>query len=423
MRLGKTLVAVRTSKVYNPPPDMQKKILVVAPSSTFADWLQELELEGESGTLLIGPRKKRLQLLSEDLTWYIMNREGHRSIPEIADARWTAVILDESTFIKNPKIKTTQFYCSNFRRVPHRMILSGLPAPESEMDFFQQLFFLDGEAFGFKSFWDFRIKLYEPEPNGYGWIPKPGTLELVRSYLAERACVIRRKDVGLDTPKLRERRFIKLSGKARRTYETAEREFILEYEGEEVARTTRAIGRYTWLRQLAGGFVKDRLVWDAKFKELKQLVTEDLRDQPLVVWFRYNAELHHAESLLSESGVSCQKVLGGGDLGERVEVFRSFQRGEFRVLLLQIAIAEYGLNLSRAETAIYYSNPTGQLARAQTEDRILKPGKKSQTPLLYIDLLAEDTVDADIRDLLIAKRTRSITTLDLIRKMQERRDA
>jgi len=53
------------------------------------------------------------------------------------------------------------------------------------------------------------------------------------------------------------------------------------------------------------------------------------------------------------------------------------------------------MNLSAADTAIYFSEPVGYMARKQTEDRILDTEKKST--LLYIHLLVENSIDEDIR--------------------------
>lgn len=62
----------------------------------------------------------------------------------------------------------------------------------------------------------------------------------------------------------------------------------------------------------------------------------------------------------------------------------------------------FGIDLSCCDTCIYFEVPTSMLARAQSEDRILLPGKT--TPLLYIDLVVKNTVDADIYEAIVKKR-------------------
>ena len=97
-----------------------------------------------------------------------------------------------------------------------------------------------------------------------------------------------------------------------------------------------------------------------------------------------------------------------------------FQRKEVRVLVLQQATAQTGVDLSAADTAIYFSTPPGQMARVQTEDRILSLKKSS--PLLYVDLVVKGSVDEDVMELLAEKKALSDLSLGraLAAKMRER---
>jgi len=54
----------------------------------------------------------------------------------------------------------------------------------------------------------------------------------------------------------------------------------------------------------------------------------------------------------------------------------------------------HGLNLSCADTAIYYSSPLGYEKRRQGQDRIIDIDKKN--PPLVIDLICENTVDESL---------------------------
>ena len=138
----------------------------------------------------------------------------------------------------------------------------------------------------------------------------------------------------------------------------------------------------------------DSYVWDGKVRELVSLLTGELSNATVVVWFNYNAEIGVACDTLLKANVPCRYLVGAHFQKTREAVRRDFQAGKFRVLLLQQAIAQMGMNLSAADTAIYFSEPTGHLARRQTEDRIVDIAKKR--PLLYVHLLVKDTVDEDI---------------------------
>ena len=414
MRLGKTLIAIRTIQLQK-----LRHILVVAPSSALGDWHRELDLEGEQDVcLLLGTREQRQHALEASHKWYLFNKEGWLALPQVREMPWDAVILDESTFIKNPRARITRFYCSNFRSVPHRWILTGTPNPESELDFFCQFLWLDGgETFHSHNFYAYRQQHYKPI--GFNWVPRAGVVQDIIRRVAKRAFVLRRKDVQLDSPRVYERRMLTLPPDLRETYTKAEESFVLEVEGVDRQITKWIIEQYTWLRQLCGGFIQGSAVWNGKIQELVSLLQGELARQRVVVWFRFNAELQGCNSTLQKLGISTLSITGDDPVLRRQERIMAFREGRARILLLQVGCSQYGVDLSCADTAIYYSSPLDRQTRAQSEDRIVSVQQKR--PVLFIDLLVEDSVDKDIYALLKGKALRSIHLLDACRALQERR--
>lgn len=403
MRLGKTLVVIRTCQLYASKNQDQQRFLVVAPNSALGSWEHELSVEDQKFLRLQGTTKQRREQLHGELPrWILINREAWRWLPEIADLPWDVVILDESTCIKNPKAGITKFFLKHFRYAQHRWILSGKPNPESDLELFTQLQFLDNQAFGFRNFWVFRQK--HCEQTDYDWELTKESASKVQDYMNKRAFVMRRQDAGLDVNKIYERRYLDLPTKLKASYKQAEEEYVLELAGTEVTRTIWETVKYQWLRQLCGGFVDHKLVWSGKLDELKELLTGELSDQQVVVWFDYNQEATHANWYLREAEIDCVCLTGQDKVGERIETFQDFQAGKHRVLLLQARIAQMGTDLSAADTAIYYSTPLSAEIRQQTEDRIIKPGK---TGVLILDLAIRDTVDQDGLDALRHKKWRS----------------
>jgi SNF2 family DNA or RNA helicase len=432
MRLGKTLVTIRRLKLVPPQGGDALRVLVVAPISALAlgTWEDELKTEGLEYTRLMGTRDQRLKQLKTSTAWVLTNKESHRAIPELGAAkvctecdgkhgnyqgeywvlcgkcrgrgflpekpliRWDAVILDESVFIKNPKPLATKFFLSAFKDVPRRWILTGLPNPEGPIDYVNQILFLDKEFMGCTDYYQFRQRYYMPHCSGHGWIPRPGTEAMVNEAIGKRCFIMRRSDCGMDREKIYSNRYIEMPKKIRRTYKTAEKEFILEYDGIE-KKTIWSMVRYIWLRRLCGGFIDDQKIWDGKIKGLVNLLMGELAKEQVVVWFSYLAEIHEAESALKKAGVSRCALTGRLNELTRKHIIKDFQNSNIRVLLIQYQVAESGVDLSAADTAIYFSEPLGLHARKQTEDRILNLNKSG--PLLYVHLLVEKSVDTDIR--------------------------
>ena len=95
---------------------------------------------------------------------------------------------------------------------------------------------------------------------------------------------------------------------------------------------------------------------------------------------------------------------GGVDMDERPGIIRRFQDPEddLRFLIANPQTAGYGLTLTTADLAIYYSNSYNLELRLQSEDRIHRIGQKRRP--VYIDIFAPDTVDEKIMTALRSKR-------------------
>jgi hypothetical protein len=525
MRLGKTLPTIRWAKGLQPrDAAFGLRALVVAPSGALGSWARELAGDGsEDVVLLCGTRKRRLALLAEDHHWYLLNKEGWLSLPEVGgrspcpgckmrgtlpgetaitvvhckrepydvlidrttrwgnpyrlgrdgpravvikkhrellstrtdlladlhelqgkrlgcwcapmdchgdnlrDAlqaqlprrrcptchgeghvpmegeppQWDVVVADESTFIKNPQAKVTRFFLNHVGRDAHRCILSGMPCPESLLELWCQLAWLDGEAFGCRSYWSFRARYFQPDDD---WKPRPEATVLVDRVLGMRTMRLTRKDVGLDRHQVRERREVALPPALRKVYRRAERDFELETRTGVVS-TIFATARWQWLRQMCGGFVDGELVWDGKIKELVYLLRGELSTEPVVVWFAYNTEIDAAQEALKKIGVTCRIMNGNVPQFQRHTDRDDFEAGRFRVFLIQQAVDTRGIDLSAASVAVYYSSHASGEMRTQSEDRILDVGKEG--PLLYLDLVVPNTVDEDVAVLLEGKTWRS----------------
>ena len=211
MRLGKTLVAIKAySQVVGPK-------LVVGPTSVLNGWQHELTRERlayhsiyeTSGS--INRLAELKSIFSKHLTtdgFFLINYEGLRACPEIAEIHWAVVILDESTAIKNPKSEISKLCTVAFYNVPNRMCLSGNPAPESAMNWYQQMLFIKGFDFmGHINFWEFRNALFQPVgPEGWDWVPKSGSLNKIKSALDRTTFFCTRKQANLGNKKIREKR-------------------------------------------------------------------------------------------------------------------------------------------------------------------------------------------------------------------------
>lgn len=406
MRLGKTPVAIRWAESWR--DDLgQARILLVAPLSVLDDWHDELKREGIRRIIRLDGVS---QSLREELAyggataWYLVNYEAVRLNAAMADMPWDVIILDESTAIRNPQAKITKRLTNDYAHVPHRAILTGEPAPESELDYFEQMRFVYGSFLSVGSYWAFRNRYFKQDPHvGWLWYPRPGVRDTIKQAIHQQAVVMTRQQEGIGGTKTYRRRVVPLNPAQRDALKQLKK-FSYEY-----VETNFATVRDVWMARVAGGFSPDRenpeQLSDAKQQELLTLLRGELKGQPVVVWFRFNEELQSTVLFLRRHGILTDWATGETPVKNRHRLRVDFNEGKFRVICIQVALGKFGWNLSRATTAIYYSNAYDRQSRGQSEDRIVHPTKKE--PLLYIDLVTQGTLDEEVVRSLRMKRMSS----------------
>lgn len=407
MRLGKSLVVTRWAKSLG-----AERVLILAPLSTLADWKDELAAEGERGIILSGDRQTRFNDAKSQDGWFLLNYEGlvarsqnpHSKtiVAPIAALPWDVVIADESTRIRNPKSKTTRACLTKFWRTDHHAVLCGWPAPESPLDYFCQMVFAYREFMGCKNWWEFRHK-YFFNVFAHNWAPRKGSVLKIKSEIHKSAFVLTRKDAGIGSEKVYERRTVIETIKQKKLREEIERDFEFTTQDKRIVMTKHTIVQLQWLSRLAGGFSPEgEQLSIMKLRELVDLLKGELANESVVVWFKHNQELRKARGLLGLEGIPASFIVGRTPLEKRALRIRKFRRKDIRVLLLQIKCGKVGLDLSVADTAIYYSNRYDAEDRVQSEDRIIHPLKKA--PVLYIDLVTKNTVDETVLQILREKK-------------------
>lgn len=402
MRLGKTLVCIRWLENKTGP------FLIVAPVEALSGW--ENELRGERVTpsditVLYGTKKQRLDKLadSNSQSWCLINYEGLRVIDKAIHAvSWGAVVLDESTRIRNPKARTTKYCLSAFSNVRHKAILTGLPDPEGPIDYYCQMSFLNGGFLGCHNYWIFRHKFFKTDSRGWNWEPKAGSIDRIKRDVHGSSFLLSRDKANIGSKKLYQKRVVDMTPGQIKLYNQVKNQFA--YEEQE---TKWVITQVLWMARIAGGFNADgtELISKKKMNELIRLLREDLKKEQVVVWFRFNRELHAACEVMSRLKIPFEFITGSVDKSLRPSIIQRFQSGVFRVLAMQVKCGRFGLDCSAADTAIYYSNPYDGEDRAQTEDRIVHPQKEK--PLLLIDLVSRNSIDEDVIRILKDKRQSS----------------
>jgi len=416
MRLGKTLLTCRYLEQIG-----AKRTLVVSPLSVAMAWEDETKMEGLGFVPVAGTKKERLARAMcrsrRKTTLWSISYESLRETPDIALAMdWDAVVLDESTKIKNPSAKIAKLCRIGFRDVPNRILLSGLPAPESQLDYFSQMVFMLGSFMGERNYWRWRERYFQADSFGFSWAPRPGASKAIAKALAQYCTFMTRKQAGLGKEMIFQTRHYEMARKQKEAYERARDYFEWQDHNGEVRRTNNAATRFIWMQRISGGFSPDGLFhhWKSKLKDLNHLLDTELRNEKVVVWAHFNAEL---DAMIQSRKSGAALIRGSTPKHKRDRLTREFSTGkDLRVLFIQEACGQFGINLSAADTAIYYSNAFSLEQRNQSMQRIVDIASK-EAPLT-IDLVTAGSADQVALDALQAKNT-SVTYQRLLINRQK----
>lgn len=366
-RLGKTLITchwVQSRKFRRP--------LIVCPISANEEWLANI------------PN-------AELITYQKISRN-----PSIIDpSEYDALILDESSAIKNAKSACTKAILKKAKGFRGRAILTGILVPESMEDVYCQLTFLRGGSFmGCQTFWHWRQMYFVQD--GYDYNPKLGTIPVIKAEIAASCAILSRKEARVGSEKRRRSIACPMSPEIEKVYRTLSNQWRLP-NGIETKYAPVAAG---WLHRASGGHHKP----DVELPCDKYDIVADFArtNSHLVVWCSYSLELRRMWRHLKAANIACTFIQGKTPRSVRAERRKRFFEMKRCVMIAQPVCARFGLDLSKADVAVYLSCPWSHNTRLQSEDRIIHPFKTD--PVTVYDLTMDGSVDADVLEAVLEKR-------------------
>ena len=343
---------------------------------------------------------------------------------------WDAMMVDESQRIKSPSSRQSKFAHKLARKFPNmkRLILTGTPLHNSPLDVYGQFRFVDARIFGTN---------YDAFKNEYAVQVNIGRgIWIVTDYknldkLAEKMHKVsfRVDDSVLKLPELLPPivRRVDLTPKNMKVYKELEKEFVVdfrldkwnEHDAEGVTITPTILARMARLQQITSGILPSindygeeviNQIGTEKRDALQDLLEELNERVPVVVFARFKHDLAQirgvAEALkrpyLEQSG--------------RTHQWREFRdRDDNCIIGVQTRAGGAGIQLQRANYAIFYSHVQSLGDYQQAVKRLHRPGQTK--PTFVYHLVANNTIDGKITAALKAKADIGRFVVDDYRKI------
>jgi SNF2 family DNA or RNA helicase len=427
MGTGKTKVAIDWAGIgfYN---FGLRKVLVVAPLSVLGVWPRQIRQHAGYPARIIrldGSSDHRVQVLQrimraeplgsdEYVRYVIINYEGiwreNRtgvSIEKLLIAwRPDLVVFDESHRLKSPTSRQSKSAHRIAKQIRMRLILSGTPITKAPLDIFGQFRAMNEDIFGTN--W-FHFKFMYGVWGGYGKYQLKGYRNLKGLASKIRANSFRiKKEQCLDLPpKLFETVPVTLPDSIMKLYRQMAEEMIIEIE-ETHATAAIVLVKLLRLSQITNGFVKDvdgniRILDNSKLNTCLDLVDDLLEeDHKVVIFARFRSDIERIAAELDKRKVHYAILSGSVPGNKRDSLVQRFHRDpNLKVFIAQIQAGSLGIDLTPADTAIFYSLDYNAANYWQAQDRLHRHGQDRK--VTYYHLIAPRTIDQVVLSVLKAK--------------------
>jgi SNF2 family DNA or RNA helicase len=418
MRTGKTFVVINWAAALAMNGDIDT-LIVVCPTPIKAVWIDELEKhcpidyywhihepgQNQATEQVAAARYDRLKVMIFGVE-AMSQGSGHTLLHRAALRNKCMMALDESSRIKNHKSKRTERVIEAGESANYRTIMTGTLTTQGIEDIYSQYRFLDEAIVGMKSYYVFQARYcvmggFEGRKIvGYDNVKE--LMERIAPYSYQ--CSTR--DV-IDPPEeIAETRYVQPTKEQLRLLnELGDPLKMRTQQGDNELEVETILERLTRYQQIVGGhfpYETDDSVYEVepvegrnpKLDELVQVIEDLGPDHKVLIWARFRPEIHAITDALTRAhGDGSVAEYHGGNRDVRDSEKRRFQTDpDCRFFVSNQSAGGMGLELSAADTHIYYSNSFSYEDRKQSRFRTDSSEQKAKN-ILVVDLIMDHKTD------------------------------
>lgn len=419
MGTGKTRVAIDVSFERKDA----HRILIVCPKAVIGVWRENLEKfapdnywicwDKQKGTVkdkvkdleewLKIPSTRQFVVINYDSVWR----------KELGDfvykkAGFNMVILDESHRAKSAGSKVSKYLAMLGKRVQYKMCLSGTPMANSPLDVYGQYRFLDPTIFGTNHnlFLQRYAVMGGPDLRFIVGFRNQKDLNAKFDSIAYHCKMSEVADrIKLPAALPPVQRKVQLPAKDIKTIKQLNKEFIAECGNGHVV-VNNVLVKLVRLQQIASGFcqTQESIFERPKIQELNTAKENALADmlvdigpnESVVVFCQFKHDLEAIRRATIKAKREPFELSGSWN------ELRSWKESNGGVIAVQIQAGSEGVDMTKANHAVYFSLPHSLAMYDQSKARLYRPGQSR--PVSFVHLIAEGTIDEALYTSLIKKR-------------------
>lgn len=365
-----------------------RKVLVIAPLSTLEIvWRDEVFrfLMHRTAVVLHGEREKRERLAQSNADFLIVNYDGLKSLRSILTKRGDIdlIIVDEVGFYRNSSTDQYARLKATIKPKQWLWLMTGTPCPSAPTDAWALAKLTDiTPAPKYLSTFKQQTMM---QVSTHKWIPRDGWKEKVYELL-QPGIRFAKKDC-LDLPPVTvESRQVELTDEQWKMYRRMKEYYAANINGETIT-AVNAGDRVNKLRQILCGSVKNpetgeyvTLPHSPRLRVLMECIEQ--ADAKVIVIVPFKGIIRTLAEEVSKT-YTCEIINGDVSITKRNKIFSEFKVAQDpRVLLCHPEVMAHGLNLTVADTLIFYAPIYSNELDQQVTERINRPGQ--QLPMTIV---------------------------------------
>jgi hypothetical protein len=128
-----------------------------------------------------------------------------------------------------------------------------------------------------------------------------------------------------------------------------------------------------------------------------------MSNERILVLSRFKTILKPIQKVLSDYGIKSEIICGDTSMSDREVIRKKFQNCDLDIVIAQIDTVARGLDFSNLDKIYYYASTYSYESRKQSELR--GQNVKRKLPYTVTDLCFEDSIDVEIRKILLTKES------------------
>lgn len=332
-----------------------------------------------------------------------------------------SVSMDESILVKNRKAKRSIAMKTLAKDREYVWLLSGNPASRFYDDLWHQLHIVDRKRFS--SYWRFAGMYCEIETTQWGSSIVANKREAWQMILQDCEDILfaRSQDDVLDLPPwLFDEYYVAMSEEQYSPYRQMEDEFFAVLpETEDIVLAANVLAQLTRLIQLAsnpaligGGSIS------CKMDAIMELL--EFEKFPVVIWTTFVETANLLREALTKKGHTVGILTGQTKKEDRDAIVNKFQSGSLDIIVAHPGVGKFGLDLTRARTAIYMERSFNGDDYYQSVHRVRRIGTTESPHVIHLIATSPKggaTVDSVIHNVLDYRSNQSVKlTSKLVRE-------